>query len=365
MAGRRPARVPPTWLVRPLLATRNGLARLHRAMVPPEVVLLECSLGVIDTKTLSVAAELGVADHLAGGPMSRDDLAVACNADADALGRILRYLVGRGVFRRTRDGRFRNNKRSELLRDVDGSSRAWVRFFGSDWHVSGWNALDHSARTGESAAEVALGRPFWEYLTEVNPDAATVFDAAMESVSSVQMSVVARKYTWDSCRTVCDVGGGTGTLLAAILAAHPRLHGVLFDLPAVVAKSGPVLAAAGVSERVQVVGGDFFAFVPEGCDRYLLQAIVHDWDDESCVRFLSNCRQAMAPGGRVLVLEAIMPTHDGDHFAKAIDLEMLVDTGAGRERTREEFDALFARAGLRVCKVIPIALTAMFELEPA
>jgi hypothetical protein len=125
-----------------------------------------------------------------------------------------------------------------------------------------------------------------------------------------------------------------------------------------------VLAAAGVTDRVEIVGGSFFDAVPEGCDRYLLQAIVHDWDDDSCVRFLTRCRAAMAPDARIVVLEAIVPEHHGDHFAKAVDLEMLVDTGAGRERTRAEFDALFARAGLRVRKVRPIALSVLFELEP-
>lgn len=365
MPGKRATPVPPAWLIRPLLATRNGLARLHRGMVPPEVALLERSLGIIDTKALSVVAELGVADHLVNGPLAPDALANACNADADALARLLRYLVGRGIFACTRDGRFKNNKRSEFLRSGDGSSHAWARFFGADWHVAGWNALDHSVRTGDSGTEAALGRPFWEYLTDVNSDAGVVFDAAMESTTSVQMSVIARKYPWKSCTSVCDVGGGTGTLLAAILAAHPNLRGVLFDLPAVVAKSEPVLAAAGVDARVDVQGGDFFESVPAGCDRYLLQAIVHDWDDASCVRFLSTCRDAMPPDGRILVLEIIMPTHNGDHFGKALDLEMLVDTGKGRERTRTEFDALFATAGLRVRKTIPIALTTMFELERA
>ncbi|MEX1145245.1 MAG: methyltransferase [Acidimicrobiia bacterium] len=365
MPGQRTARVPPAWLIRPLLAVRNGIAGVHRGMVPPEVVLLETTLGVIDTKTLGVVAELGVADQLAVGPMTGDALGAACSADADALTRVLRYLVSRGFFRTTRDGRFRNNKRSELLRDLDGSARAWARFIGADWHVDIWNHLEHSVRTGGAATEVALGRPFWEYLTEVNPAAGAVFDEAMESASAVQMGVVARKYDWSACTRVCDVGGGTGTLLSAILAPQEYLRGVLFDLPTVVAKSGPVLEAAGVADRVEVIGGDFFAAVPEGCDRYVLQAIVHDWDDESCVRFLSNCRDAMAPGGRVLVLEFTMPEHDGAHFAKSTDLEMLVDTGAGRERTRAEFDALFARAGLRVRKVIPIVLTAMFELEAA
>ena len=358
------ARVPPAWLVRPLIATRNGLARLHRAMVPPEVALLEATLGVVDTKTLQVVADLGVADALAGGPRSAADLAKDCAADADALDRILRYLVGRGFFARARDGRYANNRRSELLREQLGSARAWARFFGSDWHVAAWNRLDVSARTGGAGAEAALGRPFWDYLTSENPQAGATFDAAMAAVSSVQMDIVARKYDWRACSRVCDVGGGTGTLLAAILVRNPQLRGVLFDLPSVVAKAPPVLAAAGVADRVEVVGGDFFAVVPEGCDRYLLQAIVHDWDDESCVRFLSSCRTAMAPGGRVLVLEATLPKGKGDHFVKALDLEMLVDTGAGRERTREQFDELFARAGLRVRRVIPIALTSLFELEP-
>lgn len=357
-------RVPPAWVVRPLLATRNAVARLHRRMVPPEVVVLERSLGLIDTKAMAVVADLGVADHLAGGPRTAVDLAAACGADADALARILRYLIGRGVFRGTRDGRIRNNRLSLLLRDQPGSARAWVQFYGAAWHLASWNELEHTARTGKAGAEAALGRPFWEYLTMVDPDAGSLFDRAMAEVSSVQMAVVARKYDWASCARVCDVGGGTGTLLASILAAHPDVHGVLFDLPSVVAKARPVLTSAGVADRVEVVGGDFFAAVPQGCDRYLLQAIVHDWDDDSCVRFLTRCREAVAPSGRILVLEFVMPTHNGDHFAKATDLEMLVDTGAGRERTRVEFDALFARAGLRVEHVIPIALTTLLVLVP-
>jgi hypothetical protein len=357
------ARVPPAWVIRPLLATRNGVARLHRAMVPPEVPLLERSLGIVDTKAVAVAAELGVADALADGPRTANELAAATSSDPDALARLLRYLVGRGVFRTTRDGRFRNNKTSTLLRDDHpGSMRAWVRFYGADWHVAGWNHLEHSVRTGAAAAEAALGHPFWEYVTEVDPGAGALFDAAMASASSLQMEVVARKH--DFVGRVCDVGGGTGTLLAAVVLANPGVSGVLFDLPAVVAKAPPVLEAAGVADRVEVVGGSFFDAVPTGCDRYLLQAIVHDWDDESCVRLLTRCREAMAPDGRILVLEANMPEHDGDHFVKAVDLEMLVDTGAGRERTRDEFDALFARAGLRVRKALPIALSVLFELEP-
>jgi hypothetical protein len=359
------ARVPPAWVVRPLLATRNGIARLHRGMVPAQVTVFERSLGIVDTKALAVAADLGVADVLAAGPRTAEELGDELGVDADALDRLLRYLVGRGVFRRRRGQAYDNNAASALLRaDDPASMRPWTRFFGSDWHVRIWNELDHSVRTGESAAKAAFGRDFWEQLTEVDRAAGELFDDAMESVARVQQEIVAAKYDWPANGRICDVGGGTGTLLAGILAANPGARGVLFDLPAVVARAAPVLERAGVADRVEVVGGSFFDGVPPGCDRYVLQAIVHDWDDESCVRFLTRCREALAPGGRVLVVEQTLPEHDGDHFIKALDLEMLVDTGKGRERTRDQFEALFARAGLRVQRVVPIALVSVYELAP-
>jgi C-methyltransferase len=360
------AGVPPAWVVRPLLAVRNGIARLHRAMVPPQVAVVERTLGIVDTKALAVAADLGVADALVPGPRSAANLAGPLGVEPDALERLLRFLVGRGFFRRSRDGRYRNNRASALLaRDHPASLNAWARFFGAEWHVAIWNRLGHSVATGGSAAESALGHDFWRHLTAVDPEAGRVFDDAMESVSRLQQSLVATKYEWPTRATVCDVGGGTGTLLAAILVANTTCTGVLFDLPAVVARAGPVLERAGVTDRVTVTGGDFFESVPPGCDRYVLQAIVHDWDDESCVRVLNRCRQALAPGGRVLVVEQTLPEHDGDHPAKALDLEMLVDTGKGRERTRADFDALFAAAGFGVRRVVPIAIVGVYELEPA
>lgn len=359
-------RIPPAWVIRPLLAVRNGVGRIHRAMVPPDVSIFERALGIVDTKAMVVAAELGIADALAEGPRNAVDLANEVDAEADALERLLRYLVGRGVFRRRRDGRFANNATSDRLRAHHPASlRPWVRFYGAPWHVAIWNELEHSVRTGRGGTAEAFGHEFWDYVTHENPAAGQVFDEAMEAASRVQLAAVAKRYDWPADARVCDVGGGTGTLLAAIVRAHPDIDGVLFDLPEVVAKAGPVLDAAGVGDRIEVVGGDFFAAVPAECDRYVLQAIVHDWDDDSCVRFLTRCREALAEDGRVLVLEFVMPDHDGDALVKALDLEMLVDTGKGRERTRAEFDALFARAGLRIRRIVKIALTQVFELEPA
>jgi hypothetical protein len=357
--------VPPAWLVRPLVATRNGIARVHRGTAPAAVTLFERSLGIVDTKALAVAAELGVADLLGDGRRTASELAATLDVDADAVDRLLRFLVGRGVFGRGRDGRFRNNRVSSLLRDDHaGSLRAWARFFGAPWHVAIWNRLDHSVRTGSAAADPAVGHDFWRYLTEIDTDAGRLFDDAMEAASRLQQDVIGQTYAWPAGGRICDVGGGTGTLLAAILAANPTCSGVLFDLPVVVANAGPVLERAGVGARVEIVGGDFFDSVPPGCDRYVLQAIVHDWDDDSCVQLLTRCRDALAPGGRILVLEQTLPDHDGDDLSRALDLEMLVDTGRGRERTRSQFEGLFARAGLRVRSVIPIAVLSAYELEP-
>lgn len=361
MAGR----VPPAWVVKPLLATRNAIGRAHRGMVPPEVAVFERTLGIVDTKAIAVAAELGIADLLAGGPRHASELAASCEVNADALARLLRFLVGRGIFTRGRNGRFANNGASKLLQaDNPDSLREWVRFYGAPWHVDGWNRLDHSVATGGSGFAAASGRSFWEYL-KADPVAGECFDTAMAQVSRLQTDLIAAAYDFNHCRRVCDVGGGTGTVLAGILATHAAVHGVLFDLPEVVARAAPVLADRGVADRVDVVGGDFFASIPTGCDRYVLQAIVHDWDDDSVVRILDNIRDAMAPGGRILVLEQTVPTGNGDHLVKALDLEMLVDTGAGRERTLDEFRALFARAHLRVERVIPVSISSILELVPA
>ena len=356
------ARVPPPWVVRPLLLTRNAVGRLHRAMVPPEVVLVERTLGIVDTKAIAVAAELGIADLVATGPRDAAALAAATGTDADALGRLLRFLVSRGVFAQTRDGQFANNRVSRrLCSGTETSMRSWARFFGARWHVDGWNHLDHSVATGEAGFADAAGTGFWEHLRS-DAEAGARFADAMAEASRLQADLVAAAYDFTGCHTVCDVGGGTGTVLARVLAAHAHLRGVLLDLPEVVADAPALLDREGVADRVDVVGGDFFAAVPVGCDRYLLQAIVHDWDDDSVVRILGTIRAAATPGARVLVLEQPVPPGSGDHLVKALDLEMLVDTGAGRERTDAEYRALFLRAGLRTLRTIPVSISTIFEL---
>jgi hypothetical protein len=267
------------------------------------------------------------------------------------------------VFQTDGRGRYRNNRVSSLLRTEQPTSQhAWARFVGSRWHVDIWNHLDEAVHTGKGAAVAAFGHSFWEQLTQTDRAAGSLFDSAMEDASRLQAALIPRIHDFSRSRQVCDVGGGTGTVLASVLAANPTVRGVLFDLPSVVARAMPVVDRAGVADRIRVQAGDFFETVPPDCDRYLLQAIMHDWDDESCVRILTNVRTAMARDGRILVFEQELPRHGGRDLATLLDLEMLVDTGGGRERTGQEFTSLFARAGLRVARKRALPVITMFEL---
>lgn len=352
---------PPAWVMSSMLRARHALGRAHRKLVPTTARILEGSFGLIETKALGAAAELRVADALESAPLTTTELAGRVGADPDALGRLLRLLSSLGYFAE-RDGRWTNSPTSELLReDHPESMRAWALFLASDWVGRIWNELPTSVRTGGSGTEAAFGMEYFE-LMQQRPETGEVFDAAMAAASRFTAPFVCAGYDFAAFTRVCDVGGGTGTLLGAILAANSGLRGVVFDLPDVIAGAPAELAARGVADRCGVVSGDFFESVPGGCDLYLLQSIVHDWDDESAVRILTRVREAMTPGSRVLVLEGIVPSSGVAHPSKYADLLMLVLTGKGRERTEPEYATLAARAGLRLERVVNLLARDGIEL---
>jgi len=304
---------------------------------------------------------LAFADFLAEEPRDADSLSRVAEADPDATARLLRLLQGLGYFTEGRDRRWRNTAMSELLRsDRDDSVREWVRFLCGPWHGEIWNHAVHSVRTGRSASVEAFGAEYFDWLT-AHPDAQTTFDAAMEQSSQLSGPSLVAGYDFSGVRRICDVGGGTGALLATVLAANPSASGVLFDLPEVIERAAPVLRAAGVRDRVELVGGSFFDTVPIGCDLYLLKAIMHDWADPECVTILSRIRDA-SPTARVVVVDQLMPTHRNPHPAKDSDLMMLVLTGSGRERTEADFATLVGRAGYIVNRVLPMPAIAVQEL---
>ena len=326
---------------------------MHGDDVAAPVALLRMMTGYWVSKALSVAAELGLADLLRDGPRTTDELAAACGADAPTLYRLLRALASVGVFTETagEGRRFALTPLAELLRsDVPGSMRALARMYGSEQYRA-WDGLLDSVRTGSPAFDREFGASYFDYLTR-SPGAGVVFNEAMTGWTTQVASAVAAAYAFAGSETVVDVGGGHGLLLATVLRAHPEMRGVLFDLPQVVAGAQPLLAAEGVADRCMAVGGDFFASVPEGGSVYMLAQILHDWDDDRCRVILQNCRRAIRPDGRILVVEQVLPPGNEPALGKWLDLHMLVLL-TGRERTAAEYGALFAAAGFTLTAVIP------------
>jgi hypothetical protein len=307
------------------------------------------------TQAVHVAATLGIADLLRGGPRSSAELAAATETHAPSLHRVLRALAALGVLHEGDDGRFSLTAIGDCLRsDADEPVGGWADYVGRPVHFQAWGALLHAVRTGENAFALVHGTDVWEYRAQ-HPQDGAVFDRAMTDVSRRANAHLLEAYDLGGFGLVVDVGGGHGALMAAVLGAHPQLRGVVFDQPHVVAGAPEVLEAAGVADRCEVVGGSFFDGVPPGGDAYLLKAILHDWEDEDALRILHSCRAAVADGGAVLVVERELGAPNESPDAKLSDLNMMVGPG-GRERAREEFAELLSAGGFALDRVVPTAI---------
>jgi hypothetical protein len=317
--------------------------------------MMQMIMGKMVSRAITAAADLEIADHLAGGPRSARDLAAATNASEDALYRVLRALAAVGVFHELPERRFENNPLSATLRkSAPDSTWAMARWINDPAGWLPWGRLDHSVKTGQPAStEVFQTQDLFGWLRD-HPSSLETFQTAMTGFSGMTGAAVAKAYDFSPFKKLVDVGGGHGALLGHILTQFGGgLSGVLYDRPEVVAHARPTLEAMGQAARIEVLAGDFFQGVPAGADAYIMKAIIHDWDDERCAVILSNCRKVMAPGGKILIADAVLSDRPEATMAKIIDLEMLVMTHGGRERTAEEFAALLARAGLKLSRIVP------------
>lgn len=320
--------------------------------VPPQAVMMQIISGFWVSQLVLVAAKLGLADLLKDGPRMVAELAKEAGADADALYRVLRALAAVGIFVEDEQGRFASTPVAETLRhDVPGSLRAFAMAELGQEHYQAWGNLLHSVKTGGIAFDDHFGQPVWKYYAE-HPEDAAVFNDAMTGLTEMVNAAAVAAYDFSGFKTVVDIGGGHGALLAAILKAHPAMRGVLFDLPHVAEGAKATFDRAGVGGQVEITSGDFFSSVAAGGDVYLMKFILHDWDDQRSVAIMKNIHRAMAPGGKLLVLEQIVPAGNTPSFSKFIDINMLVMTG-GRERSEQEFAALFAAAGFKLTRVVP------------
>jgi hypothetical protein len=324
-------------------------------------MLQQLIMGFRTTQLIHVAATLGLADQLIAGPRRIPELAAAVGADPSSLQRLIRALASLGMFAQAEDGAVELTPLAHWLRrDVPGSLHSLAVLYGEAWLWDAYGRMLHSMETGQAAFTHVHGQSFYEYLQQ-HPSAAETFQRAMTSFSLNEAASIVAASPFSDVRQVVDVGGGEGALLVALLQVHPSMSGIVFDLPTVVSSTATVIERAGLTSRASCVAGDFFASVPGGGDIYILKSVLHNWDDAACIAILRNCRAAMDGGGRVLVMERVVPAGNTASEAKLFDINMLVVLG-GQERTEAAYRALFQAAGLSLTRVLPTG-TALSIIE--
>ena len=317
------------------------------------------------SQSIYAAAKLGLADLVhQRGPQTAAELAAATATQPDALYRLLRALASVGVFREDDQRRFSLTPHAELLRTgVEGSQRSLAIMTGEE-HFACWGQLLYCLRTGHNAFEKIYGQAVFDWLAG-HPQQAKVFDEAMVDVHGRETGAMLDAYDFSGIAVVADVGGGNGSVLRALLARYPAIRGMLCDLPGVVERARPLVAAAGLTDRLQTIPTDFFREIPDGADAYLMRHIIHDWTNEQSRDILRNVRRALAATGRLLVVESVIVPGNEPDFAKLLDLNMLVIPG-GKERTEAEFRELFSAAGFRLERIVPTrAGVSVIEGRPA
>ena len=348
MAGRPP----PAFAVRGVLGLRQRLLALADRLVPPQAAVFDQSVGIARTQMLATVAELGLADELAKGPASADELAARLGVNADALHRLMRAMSLSGIFKLDRSGRFSLARTGQALRsDHPLSVRDWARYFASRSNSDAWADLTETVRTGSSAFPRVHGRSVWQWFAE-HPDEERMFAGGMRAGTLQDAPFIVGGYAWPDEGVLCDVAGGVGTLLAAVLDARPGLRGVLVDAPGVLAEADGWLAGRGLRERVELAEGDIFRSLDAKADVYLMKNILHDWDDEACATILRTLRATMPEGSRLVVVEYLQERNEANLIASLSDIQMMNVCDDGRERSAEEIQALFRGAGLRPGQVV-------------
>ena len=314
----------------------------------PHMIVHQLISGFWVSRAIYVAAKLSIADLIKEQPKTAAELALATGTHAPSLYRVLRALASIQIFSEDEDGRFHSTPLAATLQSDAAGSLRYLAI--REEHYPAWEHLLHSVKTGEIAFNHRFGMPIWEFF-EKNPENAATFNNAMSHLTAGVNAGIVENYDFSSIGKIVDVGGGQGSLITAILKTNPNMNGVLFDAPSVIEGAKQNIPSE-LRERCELVAGDFFKSVPDGGDTYILKWIIHDWDDEQSIAILKNCHRAMAPSGKLLLVEAIVPPGNEPSFSKFLDLNMLVMTG-GRERNEAEYRSLLRAAGFELTQVVP------------
>ena len=348
--------------------TSQGSGAAPVAMTP-DTTIFQILLGKMPLFALGAVARLGVADHLTDQPRPVEELAAACHAHAPSLYRVMRLLATVGIFAEHPGRRFAATPATPLLHSTGPSLRDMVLMMTDPWSVQSYQQMTHCLQTGRNGVSVAFGKQLFELLPDI-PDQSAHFHGAMSGTGHVFGEAVLKVADFSRFRRMADIGGGHGLLLGLILKHFPKLEGVLFDLPAVVAGAPGAGHLRDVENRLAIEGGSFFETIPAGCDAYIMKSIVHDWDDNNARRILTRVREQLAKTapetGRVFLVEMVVPEDTVPHFSKYLDIEMLICADSGKERTAREFGELLAAAGLRLRSVTPtLSPMSLIEAEIA
>lgn len=322
-------------------------------MIPPQQQIARMLTGYWISQAIYVAAKLGLADLVKDGPKSADDLAKTTGTHAPSLYRLLRALASVGVFAEDDCHRFGMTPLAECLLDVPGSQR-YLAIMACEEQFRAWGELLYSVQTGKTGFDKVFGMPIFDFLAQ-HPEQANAFDLAMVGVHGRESAAVLDAYDFSGFRVLADIGGGNGSVITGVLGKYPALRGILFDLPGVTERATDNIKAAGLADRCQVIGGNFFKAAPQGADAYMMRHIIHDWDDEKATTILQNIHRVMPKDGKLLVIEGVIQPGNDPSFGKLLDLAMLVNPG-GKERTEEEYRTLFKMAGFDLVRIVRTAV---------
>jgi hypothetical protein len=325
--------------------------------------LTEILCGAALSRAVCTIAELGIADQIEpGSPQAVESLAEATGTHERSLYRILRFLASYGIFQEKGNRQFDHTPLSRCFRsDAEGSFRSAAQMVHRAY--AAWDGLHYAAITGESGFNKVFGQPLFDYLG-THPDLAPIFDAGMTAIHGHETAAMLEAYDLSAVQLLADIGGGNGSLIGAVLNRYPKLRGLLLELGHVAGRARESLKVYGVEGRCSVIEGNFFESVPEGADTYLFRHIIHDWTDEQSVQILNNCRKVIPKNGKLLIVEAVVPTGNESSLAKDFDMVMLVFTG-GIERTEEEYRLLFKQAGFQLSSITPTtSLVSIVEGKP-
>lgn len=347
-------KVPPLFVIRATAAVRNFLMGLGRRMFPPDYVMMEYASSFWVAKAIGVATELEIADHLKERPLHVDELAALTKAHPASLLRLMRVLTGNGIFRNHKNGVFSNNKLSAALLEDRHSMKYFIRHHlgENNWMFVG--DLEQCVKTGQNAIKQRTGKEPFDFLKD-QPEKSTLFNRAMTDSNEMSLPLFLAAYHFGKYHNIIDIGGGQGYMLSAIAMKHPHTRCTVYDLPHVVTGAIENFKRFGVESQCTVIAGDFFDAIPEGGDLYIMKNILHDWDDATSVKILKNIRNAMPEKGHLLLIESLIEDDNSNSFGKILDLQMLIGTTGGRERTREEFVSLFNDAGFSLRRTIDTA----------